>query len=129
VSEAAQQCQLPEEKAQDLTLAASEAAMNAIVHAGGGKARVCADPAQGNVQVWIVDNGGGIGVDQLHRAILERGFTTGGVGFGHGYFLILRSAERVHLLTGSAGTTVVLEQTREPRQPTWTAATADFPNA
>jgi hypothetical protein len=76
-----------------------------------------------------MDGGKGIGVDQLHRAVLERGFTTGGIGFGHGYFLILRSAEQVYLLTGSAGTTVVLDQTRELRQPAWTMATAGFPGA
>jgi CheY-like chemotaxis protein len=119
VREAGAAAGLPVEAAQDLMTAASEAAMNAAVHGGGGGARVGADTAAGVVQVTVADRGPGIGVDQLHRAVLERGFTTGGSGFGHGYFLILRSADRVYLLTGPGGTTVVLEQGRERAEPTW----------
>ncbi len=120
-TEAAAACGLPPEKAHDLQSAASEAAMNAVSHAGGGAARVGADADRGRVQVWVEDHGPGIGVDQLHRAVLERGFTTGGSGFGHGYFLILRSADRVYLLTGPTGTTLVLEVEREPSAPPWLA--------
>jgi len=112
---------LPIEKTHDLVSGASEAAMNAVSHAGGGQVRVAADGGRGVVQVWVVDSGRGIAIDQLHRAVLERGFTTGGSGFGHGYFLILRMVDRVYLLTGPAGTKVVLEQARSRETPAWAA--------
>jgi anti-sigma regulatory factor (Ser/Thr protein kinase) len=91
---------------RDLVTAASEGAMNAIVHAGGGSARVAA--GGGRVQVWVADTGGGIAVEQLPRATLERGYTTAGT-FGHGFKMMLETADRIWLLTGPTGTTVVLE--------------------
>ncbi len=107
----------PAERWQDLETAVGEAAMNAVVHAGGGEARVCASPG-GTVQVWVRDQGAGIAVDSLHRATLERGFTTAGT-LGHGFWLMLKTVDRVWLLTGPQGTTVVLEQQREAPEPSW----------
>ena len=109
---------LAEERRHDLILAVGEAGMNAVVHAGGGRGRVHADCASGTVQVWIRDQGTGIQEESLHRATLEKGFSTGG-SLGHGFFLMLQTADAVWLLTGPAGTTVVLEQHRTPPQPTW----------
>jgi hypothetical protein len=54
----------------------------------------------------------------LHRATLERGFTTAGT-MGHGFWLMLKTVDRVWLLTGAAGTTVVIEQDREPAEVAW----------
>jgi hypothetical protein len=57
-------------------------------------------------------------MDQLHRATLERGFTTTGT-LGHGFWMMLKAVDRIWLLTGASGTTVVLEQDRDPAPTTW----------
>jgi anti-sigma regulatory factor (Ser/Thr protein kinase) len=106
------------ERWQDLETAVGEAAMNAVVHAGGGEGHVCASPDGRAVQVWVRDRGSGIAVNSLHRATLERGFTTAGT-MGHGFWLMLKTCDRVWLLTGPGGTTVVLEQEREAPPPAW----------
>ncbi|MEO7716219.1 MAG: ATP-binding protein, partial [Capsulimonas sp.] len=98
----------PDLRWQNLITAASEAAMNAIVHAGGGSSYVGSVPS-GTVQVWIEDTGKGIDMDNLPRATLERGWTTAG-SLGHGFWLMLQTVDRVYLLTGPMGTTLVLEQ-------------------
>ncbi len=107
----------PPERWHDLLTAVGEASMNAVVHAGGGWARVHAS-AQGTIQVWIEDMGAGIDVERLPRATLERGYTTAG-SLGHGFWMMLRSADRVWLLTGPEGTRVVLEQDCAEPEPSW----------
>ena len=109
ISEVAHQIFMPELRWRDLMIGAGEAAMNAVVHAGGGNAQIYSDPARCAMQVWVRDNGAGIALDQLHRATLEPGFTTAG-SLGHGFFLMLCTCDRVYLHTGPDGTTVVLEQ-------------------
>ena len=106
-----------EERSQDLETAVGEAAMNAVVHAGGGQGWVCTSAA-GTVQVWITDTGTGITMEHLPRATLERGFTTAGT-LGHGFWLILRMVDRLWLLTGPTGTTLVLEQDAVSTEPLW----------
>ena len=95
-------------RAFDFETAVGEAAMNAVVHTGGGTGWVSAD-APGTVQVRIEDAGGGIPLGDLPNATLRRGYSTAGT-MGHGFTMILMTADRVALLTGGAGTTVVLEQ-------------------
>jgi anti-sigma regulatory factor (Ser/Thr protein kinase) len=107
----------PDERLHDLVTAVNEAGMNAIVHAGGGAARVRFDPT-GTVQVWVEDAGQGITLENLPRATLARGFTTAGT-LGHGLKLMLQTTDRLWLLTGPTGTTVVLEQDRQPPEPAW----------
>lgn len=114
VAEMADSIGLPPERRDDLILATGEGAMNAVVHAGGGVAQVGADPARGVVQVRIEDRGKGIAIDQLHRATLERGYTTAGT-MGHGFWMMLKTADRIWLFTEPTGTTVVLEQERAGR--------------
>ena len=94
----------------DLMIAASEAGMNAIVHAGGGAGQVSVN-AHGTVQVRIVDSGSGITLENLPRAALERGFSTKAT-LGHGLKMLLETVDRLFLLTGPSGTTVVMEQDR-----------------
>jgi len=110
---------MSEERAQDLLTAVGEAGMNAVRHGGGGTGRICA--GGGVIQVWTEDRGKGIDLKNLPRAVAERGYTTGG-GFGHGFFLMISSVDRVYLLTGPEGTTVVLEQGVEPPAPAWLTA-------
>ena len=102
---------------QDLVAAVGEAAMNAVVHAGSGEGHVGSGP-DGTVQVWIQDSGTGIAVERLHRATLTPGFSTAG-SLGHGFWMMLKTADRIWLLTGPSGTTVVLEQDREAPEPDW----------
>jgi PAS domain S-box-containing protein len=106
------------EREHDLICAVGEAAMNAVRHAGGGVARVHADPESGVVQVWVTDSGQGISEESLHRAVLEKGFSSAGT-FGHGFWMMLHMCDRVYLLTGPTGTTVVLEQSRIAPAPLW----------
>jgi PAS domain S-box-containing protein len=114
---------LPAERWQDLVTAVGEAAMNAVVHAGGGSAQVGVGDDGDTLQVWIRDRGKGISVDHLHLATLQRGYTTAGT-MGHGFWIILKTVDRVWLLTGPTGTTVVLQQSREEPTPSWLADAA-----
>jgi hypothetical protein len=52
---------------------------------------------------------------------LERGFTTAG-SLGHGFWLMLNTVDRVWLLTGPTGTTLVMEQSASPPLPAWLSA-------
>ena len=61
------------------------------------------------VQVRIEDHGAGIPLGDLPKAALRRGYSTAGT-MGHGFSMILMTASRIFLLTGPAGTTIVLEQ-------------------
>ncbi len=110
---------LPQDRWEDFITAVGEAALNAVMHAGGGIAHIYA--RAGTVQVWVEDTGGGIAVEKLPRATLERGYTTAG-SFGHGFWLMLEMADRIWLLTGPTGTTVVLEQYCAPPEPGWLQA-------
>lgn len=109
---------MPEERIADVLTAAHEAAMNAVRHSGdtGSTARICGDRETGVMQIWVEDHGPGIAEDMIHRAV-EQGFTTG--GFGQGFFLMRSCADRVYLLTGKTGTTIVIEQERNAPLPTW----------
>jgi len=126
-TEAALAAGLDNDRGSDLLTAVGEAAQNAVRHAGGGQVRVCGDAGAGLVQVWVQDQGTGIEVARLPRATLERGYSGGGGGFGHGFWLMLRTADRVWLLTGPSGTTVVVEQGREAVEPGWLLGHAPAP--
>ena len=85
--------------------------MNAVVHGGGGEAEVRADDER--VQVWIKDQGTGIQMAELPRVTLELGYSTK-ESLGHGFWMMLRAADTIHLLTGAAGTTVVITLDADP---------------
>jgi len=116
--EACQAAGLAEERGHDMITAASEAGMNCIVHVGEGVGQVFTDPFKGTVQVRVHDHGAGISLENLPQATLRKGFTTAGT-LGHGMKMVLQTADHVHLLTGRAGTTVVLEQERVAPLPPW----------
>jgi len=104
-------------RSADLMTAVSEAAMNALVHAKGGRGWICTD-GRAAIQVWIVDSGAGISVENLPQATLVRGYSTAST-LGHGFKMIIGTADRVHLLTNLAGTTVVIEHLISPPDPIW----------
>jgi CHASE3 domain sensor protein/anti-sigma regulatory factor (Ser/Thr protein kinase) len=114
VVQAATEADLPSERMNDLVSGVGEAGMNAVVHGGGGEGHVFIDKQTGRVQVRITDKGRGMNDEVIHRATLERGFSSAGT-LGHGFWLMFHTCDRVYLLTGPQGTTVVLEQ--EPHQP------------
>lgn len=115
--DAAQAAGLTNEGQYDLMTAASEAGMNAIVHAGGGTGQVSFSP-DGVVQVRVEDHGRGIDTENLPKATLSRGFSTKAT-LGHGLKMMLETGDRLFLLTGSSGTTVVLEKDRDKPLPGW----------
>lgn len=117
VREAAQALGFEESRWQDLLMGVGEASMNAVVHGGGGAGRVCTD-GRNALQVWVEDEGRGIAMEHLSRATLERGYTTTGT-LGHGFWMILATVDRIWLMTGPSGTTVVLEQDRTQAIPVW----------
>jgi len=91
--------------------------MNAVVH--GGEAVIRADDEA--IQAWITDQGSGIQIAELPRATLERGDSTKD-SLGHGFWMMLRAADTVHLLTGGGGTRIVLTLSRRPVVPLGFAA-------
>jgi PAS domain S-box-containing protein len=97
-----------DERSAYLEIAVGEAILNAVVHGAGGEAQICAE-RDDKVQVWVRDRGTGIGIDYLHRATLERGYTTKG-SMGHGFKLMLKCSDRIYLLTDATGTTVCIEE-------------------
>ncbi|BDI28149.1 hypothetical protein CCAX7_002000 [Capsulimonas corticalis] len=115
--QAALEASLPVERIDDLVTAVSEASMNAVVHGGGGHGEVRLS-TDDRIQVWVRDFGSGITLDHLPRATLERGYTTAGT-LGHGFWLMLSTVDHLFLLTGPAGTTLVLEQGKEEPLPPW----------
>ncbi|MDP1807936.1 MAG: phosphatase RsbU N-terminal domain-containing protein [Actinomycetota bacterium] len=89
-----------------LVLAADEALVNAVKHAGGGNYRVFKDGR--NAQVLISDSGPGIDFSILPKATLMAGFSTKRT-LGMGFSVMLDFCGRVLLATGAGGTSVVLE--------------------
>jgi hypothetical protein len=61
----------------------------------------------------VRDWGTGIPDHEIHRATLERGYSTAG-SFGHGFWVMLQTTHRVHLHTGPHGTVLVLEHDQAP---------------
>ena len=54
----------------------------------------------------------------LPQSTLERGYSSAG-SLGHGFWLMLKMCDKISLLTGSEGTTVILEQTKSARGASW----------
>jgi GAF domain-containing protein/anti-sigma regulatory factor (Ser/Thr protein kinase) len=101
----------------DTVTAASEAGMNAIVHAESGYATVGISE-NGIVQIRIEDRGAGIAFEELPKATLVRGYSTKST-LGHGLKMMLETIDRLFLLTGPTGTTVILEQEPCEQTPLW----------
>jgi anti-sigma regulatory factor (Ser/Thr protein kinase) len=110
VSSVAQEMGFADDRVDQLRTAVSEAAMNAVIHGGGGTLAICSDGE--TIQVWVDDHGSGIQMATLPRATLERGYSTKG-SLGHGFWLMLNMSDEVSLFTSAAGTTVVLTFARK----------------
>jgi anti-sigma regulatory factor (Ser/Thr protein kinase) len=103
---------MTDDRVEDLTLCASEAATNALKHAGGG--RVSLDYEGETVRVRVADQGSGIDQLQLPRATLLKGYSTR-ASMGLGFTLMHELADRLYLNTGPHGTTVILEMALQRR--------------
>jgi PAS domain S-box-containing protein len=115
-----------DERCFDLMTAASEGGMNTITHGGGyGEARVSSDTSA-IVQVRVQDWGTGINTESLPKATLARGWSSG-ESLGHGLVMMIESVDRLWLLTGPEGTTVVMEKDREEPLPAWLEAAGPDP--
>jgi anti-sigma regulatory factor (Ser/Thr protein kinase) len=111
VSWTGQAAGLPRDRLEDLCLCASEAATNALKHAGGGEAHVILTPTA--VRVRIEDRGGGIDTFQLPHATLMKGFSTR-ASMGLGFTLMHELADRLYLTTSRQGTTLIMEMALQP---------------
>ena len=100
------------EGADDLVLAAGEAAANAIKHAGAGHAAVYLSDQY--ISVQIRDEGRGIQLDALPSSLLIPGFSTK-ISLGMGFTIMLRVLDRLRLATGPEGTVVQLEKAIQPK--------------
>jgi len=115
VRDAAQACGFSPDRSHGLVSGAGEAAINALLYGdaqGNTQGRISVSSDLSRIQVWIEDSGQGIPLDLLPRETLSR---------GQGFSIMLDSVDTVHLLTGSSGTTVVLEMLRNPpdSEPYW----------
>jgi len=108
----------------DFENAVGESAMNAVVHSGAGIGELWHTPS-GAVQAWIFDNGSGIPLANLPRALLQTGFSSRGT-LGQGFRIILQSVDRVFIWSSPAGTVIVLEQEKEATLPQYLFDLADF---
>ena len=109
---------LSDEQRYDFEIAVGEAGINAVVHTGAGQGEVSSDLQGGKIQVRIEDHGDGIAVENLPRATLARGYSTKAT-LGHGFKIILQTADRISLYTTASGTTIVLEKDRAPMASSW----------
>lgn len=98
----------------DLEVAVTEAATNAIKHGRGGLAELRVTAQE--ISLLIVDNGDGISPADLARATLERGFSTS-VSLGMGFTIMLETVDMLALSSSSRGTSVLLRSynTRPPK--------------
>ena len=102
-------------KRKDLLITATgEALMNAIVH--GTHSEMIVRAGDGQLQVWVKDNGKGIPLENMPMATLQKGWSTQGT-MGIGFPLILSTADTVDLATSPTGTTVVITMNNEPPIP------------
>lgn len=87
-------------------LVVAEAVGNLFKHAGRGRMELY--QVEGYLRVIVTDQGEGIPLDLLPRAILVDGFSTK-VSLGKGFNLMLHYTDRLWLFTSPAGTTVALD--------------------
>lgn len=107
----AQAAGMSEDRASDLCLCTSEAATNALKHAGGG--RLSISYQGGALRVRVSDHGAGIDALQLPHATLMRGYSTR-ASMGLGFTLMHEMSDRLCLATDPSGTTLILEMAVNP---------------
>lgn len=116
---AARDAGMDEERAWNFALCASEAATNALLHAGGGSVTLAA--AEGAVRVRVSDHGRGLDLRELSTLVIY-GCWAGLAPTGIGFTLIAKTADRLLLNSGPRGTTLIVEMAvsaPDPSVDTW----------
>jgi anti-sigma regulatory factor (Ser/Thr protein kinase) len=93
-------------RAEDLALAVGEAVSNVLKHAGHGIAHVWKDAH--TVYVFVSDDGHGIAMDDLPKALTPGWSSEPSLGMG--FTLMLEMADALWLSTGSFGTRICIEK-------------------
>ncbi|MHB9022557.1 MAG: PAS domain S-box protein [Armatimonadota bacterium] len=115
---------MDEDRVDDFMLCISEAATNALKHAGKGTASL--HHAGKALLAVISDRGPGIPAINLPEVALKRGYTTGG-SLGMGYKAMISLADHVYLATNPEGTTVGIAMAPQaPSMPSVTEALPDL---
>ena len=94
---------MPDERLDELAVAATEAASNAVKYGRHGRAYVCHEDDR--LIVRVQDDGPGISAQQLPYALLVAGYSTGNT-LGMGFTLLLELADEVQLATSPNGTII-----------------------
>lgn len=89
-----------------LKLCVSEAATNALKHAGSGEVEI--RKVKDFCRIIISDNGPGMEYDKLPHMIFLQGFSTK-ISLGVGFSLIYKYADKIYLLTSDNGTLLMLD--------------------
>ena len=97
------------ERIDDLLMCVTEAATNALKHAGGGTLSIWISDTK--ISALISDRGEGISPANLARATLEAGFSTQGT-LGMGFTLMLAMCDTLMLATSPKGTEILIEIAR-----------------
>ncbi|BDI30147.1 hypothetical protein CCAX7_21980 [Capsulimonas corticalis] len=97
------------ERIDDLMMCVTEAATNALKHAGGGALSIWI--SENKISALIADRGEGISPTNLARATLEAGFSTQGT-LGMGFTLMLAMCDTLMLATSPKGTEILIEIAR-----------------
>lgn len=90
-----------------LKVCASEAMTNVFKHAGKGRVEV--RRTEGRLRVIVSDQGDGIPLEILPKAILVGGYSTKR-SLGKGFSIMLQYLDRLTICTSSEGTTIILER-------------------
>lgn len=107
VADTALELGMPDDRVHALVSAVSEAAENALKHAGGGIVSI--HDLDDRIRVGIRDRGEGIESLILPTATLMTRFSTKR-SMGFGYAIMLSSVDAVYLATGPQGTSIILEK-------------------
>lgn len=110
-------CKFSPKRRTQIMLCISEAATNAVKHAGGGlfQLRLIGE----NIRIIISDSGPGMDFDRLPNMIFLKGFSTK-VSMGYGFSIIYMLADKIYLATSREGTFLAMDfHCEEDRQNNW----------
>lgn len=99
-------CKFSPKRRTQIMLCISEAATNAVKHAGGGlfQLRLIGK----NIRIIISDSGPGMDFARLPHMIFLKGFSTK-VSMGYGFSIIYMLADKIYLATSSEGTFLAMD--------------------
>lgn len=93
---------------RNILLCLSEAATNAIKHAGSGE--LLLSVKEQRLTLYILDNGRGIDLKKLPYSIFIKGFSTKQMSLGIGFLLMEKHMDKIILSTSKGGTFLALEK-------------------